>query len=70
MLKGVVQSGDPDAALNQLASQNQDVADALKLVKQSGGHGAEAFLKDARAKGMSDDQITTFLNNTKRLFTM
>ena len=70
MLKGVVQSGDPNAALNTLASQNNSVASAIDEIKQSGGNGAEAFLKNARAKGMTDAQITTFLNNLKEAFQM
>lgn len=54
--------------LNNLAKSNSSVNDAINLVNQNGGNGAMAFLKEARNRGMSDDQIAAFLNDAIKKF--
>ncbi len=68
MLSQVRQSDNPDIALNQLAQQNPNIANAMNTVQQAGGNGPQAFLNAARAKGMNDQQIVDFLKLAKSKF--
>ena len=55
-------SGNPNLMLQQLATQNPNVANAMNLVNQSGGDPKAAFYNEAKRRGIDPNTILSLLN--------
>jgi hypothetical protein len=55
-------SGNPNLMLQQLATQNPNVANAMNLVNQSGGDPKTAFYNEAKRRGIDPNTILSLLN--------
>ena len=62
MMQTVRAAQNPTMALQQMASQNPQLQQALQLVQQSGGNPQAAFEKLARSNGIDPNQIMQMLN--------
>lgn len=61
-IMGTVQAaGNPALALQQMASSNPMIQQAMQLVQQSGGDGKAAFEKLAKENGIDPNQIMQML---------
>lgn len=54
-------AGNPALALQQMASSNPMIQQAMQLVQQSGGDGKAAFEKLAKENGIDPNQIMQML---------
>ena len=61
MINTVQASGNPALALQQMASNNPTIQQAMQLVQQSGGDGKAAFEKLAKENGIDPNQIIQML---------
>ena len=61
MINTVQAAGNPALALQQMASSNPMIQQAMQLVQQSGGDGKAAFEKLAKENGIDPDQIMQML---------
>ena len=61
MINTVQAAGNPALALQQMASNNPAIQQAMQLVQQSGGDGKAAFEKLAKENGIDPDQIMQML---------
>lgn len=61
MMQAVQLAGNPAAALQQMASNNPMMKQALTLVQQNGGDAQSAFEKLARENGIDPAQIMSML---------
>lgn len=61
MFKTVKSATDPNAALQQMASQNPLVKQAFDLVQQNGGNAEAAFRAAAQQAGVDESQILGML---------
>lgn len=61
MMQAVQMAGNPVAALQQMASNNPMMKQALTLVQQNGGDAQSAFEKLARENGIDPAQIMSML---------
>ena len=57
LMQMVRSSGNPQMMLNQLASQNPQVKQALDYVQQNGGDAKAAFYKLANERGVDPEEI-------------
>lgn len=57
-------SGNPNAMLQRLASQNPRVANALNLIQQNGGNPQKAFYAEANRLGINPNQVIGLLNKS------
>ena len=57
MMNGIKSSGNPEAALQQLAGSNPQVRQAISLVQQSGGDPKRAFYELARQRGVNPQDV-------------
>ena len=61
MMQAVQFAGNPAAALQQMASNNPMMKQALTLVQQNGGDAQSAFERLARENGIDPNQIMSML---------
>ena len=61
MMNAVQMAGNPAAALQQIASNNPLMKQALTLVQQNGGDAQSAFEKLAKENGIDPAQIMSML---------
>lgn len=61
MMQAVQMAGNPVAALQQMASNNPMMKQALTLVQQNGGDAQSAFERLARENGIDPAQIMSML---------
>lgn len=61
MLNAIRSAGNPQMMLNQLASQNPMLSQALQYVRQNGGNAQAAFYKLAQERGVDPNTILSQL---------
>ena len=56
-------AANPNAMLQQMAAQNPEIMKTMNYVNSAyNGNGEQAFMAEAKAKGMNDQQIKDFLS--------
>ena len=61
MMRAVQMAGNPQAALNQLISQNPQMAEVANYIRQNGGDAKAAFYKAAQERGIDPNSILSQL---------
>lgn len=61
LINMIKHSGNPNLLLQQLATQNPNVANAMNLINQSGGDPKQAFYNEAKRRGIDPNQILSLL---------
>lgn len=61
--------------MNQTPNQSQSsaqttptITDIVDMIKQNGGNGEATFMNIAKQKGMSDSDISSFLDNARAMY--
>ena len=66
LMQTVQMAQNPALALQQMASQNPQLQQALQLVQQSGGDPKAAFNKLCQERGIDPQQVLSMLNGFNR----
>ena len=61
VVQAIRASRNPNVMLQQLASANPNVANALNLVQRYGGDPQKAFFEEAKRRGIDPNQIIAML---------
>lgn len=62
LINMIKHSSNPNLLLQQLATQNPNVANAMNLINQSGGDPKQAFYNEAKRRGIDPNIILSLLN--------
>ena len=62
------QTGPNQQMLQMMLSKNSDFANAYNDIQKNGGDGEKVFMDRAKQLGMSDEQISSFLNEAKQAY--
>ena len=63
LYKTIKSAGNPQMMLNQMASNNPQLKQAMDFVNQNGGNPQQAFYKLAKDKGINPEDILKELNS-------
>ena len=58
----------PNQSQNSTQTTQPTVTDIVDMIKQNGGNGEATFMNIARQRGMSDSDISSFLDNARAMY--
>lgn len=68
LIKSLNQTGNPKELMTKLAAQNPAFSQIKTLVDAAGGDYRAAFFNAAKAKGYTDEQVSTMVSQLSQFF--